>query len=91
MLGEAIVRDMIALDNELPKKLNNPHACSKELAEEPCLRRPLTNATFRLVLDVLGDGREVGQLVDNVVNNVNHTVDANSILPLLSGQDYIES
>ncbi len=29
---------------------------------------------FRLVLDVLGDGREVGQLVNNVVNDVNHTL-----------------
>jgi hypothetical protein len=70
----AIVREVIALDDELPKKLNDPHACSKELAEEPCLRQPGTVAMFCLVLDVPGDGREVGQLVDNVVNNVNHTL-----------------
>ena len=29
---------------------------------------------FRSVLDVLGDGREVGQLVNNVVDNVNNTL-----------------
>jgi hypothetical protein len=74
MLGAAVVGEVIALDNELPKKLNDPHARSKELAEEPCHRRPGTKATFRSVLDVPGDGREVGQLVDNVVNEVNHTL-----------------
>jgi hypothetical protein len=74
MLGAAVVGEVIALDDELPKKLNNPHARSKELAEEPCCHRPGTNATFRLVLDVPDDGREVGQLVDNVVNDVNHTL-----------------
>jgi hypothetical protein len=74
MLGAAVVGKVIALDDELPKKLNDPHARSKELAEEPCLRRPGTDATFCLVLDVPGYGREVGQLVDNVVDNVNHTL-----------------
>ncbi len=74
MLGAAVVGEVIALDNELPKKLNDPHARSKELAEEPFLRRPGTDATFRSVLDVPGYGREVGQLVDNVVNDVNHTL-----------------
>ncbi len=74
MLGAAVVGEVIALDDELSKKLNDPHARSKELAEEPCRRRPGTDATFRSVLDVPGDGREVGQLVDNVVNNVNHTL-----------------
>ncbi len=74
MLRAAVVGEVIALDDELPKKLNNPHACSKELVEEPCLRQPGTDATFCLVLDVLGDGREVGQPVDNVANNVNHTL-----------------
>ncbi len=72
MLGAAIIGEVIALDDELPKKLNNPHPRSKELADEPCLHQPRTNATFCLVLDVLGNGREVGQLVDNVVNDVNH-------------------
>ncbi len=38
MLRAAIVGEVIALDNELPKKLNDPHAHFKELAEEPCLR-----------------------------------------------------
>ncbi len=74
MLGAAVVGEVIALDNELPKRLNDPHACSKELVEEPCLRRPGTDATFCSVLDVPGNGREVGQLVDNVVNNVNHNL-----------------
>jgi hypothetical protein len=74
MLRAAIVGEVIALDDELPKKLNNPHACSKELAEEPCLRQPGTNVTFCLVLDVPGDGREVGQLVDNIDDDVNHTL-----------------
>ena len=74
MLGAAIVGEVIALDDELPKKLNDPHACSKELAEEPCLRRPGTDATFRSVLDVPGDGQEVEQLIDNVVNDMNHTL-----------------
>jgi hypothetical protein len=74
MLRAAVVGEVFALDNELPKKLNNPHAHSKELAEEPCLRQPGTDATFRSVLDVPGDGREVGQLIDNVVNDVNHTL-----------------
>ncbi len=74
MFGAAVVGEMIARDDELPKKLNSPHARSKELGEEPCLRRPGTDATFRSVLDVPGDGREVGQLVDNVVDDVNHTL-----------------
>ncbi len=74
MLGAAVVREVIALDDELPKKLNDPHVCSKELAEEPCLRRPGTDTMFGLVLDVPGNGREVGQLVDNVVDDVNHTL-----------------
>jgi hypothetical protein len=74
MLGAAVIGEVIALDNELPKKLNGPQARSKELAEEPCLSRPGTDATFRSVLDVPGDGREVGQLVDNVVDDVNHTL-----------------
>ncbi len=74
MLGAAVVGEVIALDDELPKKLNDPHARSKEIAEEPCLRRPGTDATFRSVLDVPGDGREVGQLVDKVVDYVNHTL-----------------
>ncbi len=68
------VGEVISLDNELPKKLNIPHARSKELAEEPCLRQPGTDAAFCLVLDVPGDGREVRQLVDNVVDDVNHTL-----------------
>jgi hypothetical protein len=74
MLGAAVVGEVIALDDELAKKLNDPHARSKELAEEPCLRRPGTNETFHLVLDVPGDGREVEQLNDNVVDIVNHTL-----------------
>jgi hypothetical protein len=74
MLGADIVGEVISLDDELPKKLNDPHARSKELAEEPCLRRPGTDATFCSVLDAPGDGREVGQLVDNVIDNVNHTL-----------------
>ncbi len=74
MLGAAIVGEVIALDNELPKKLNDPHAHSKELMEEPYLRQPGTDATFCLVLDVPGNGREVRQLVDNVVNDMNHTL-----------------
>ena len=74
MLGAAVVREVIALDDELPKKLNDPHARSKELAEEPCLRRPGTDATLCSVLDVPGNGREVGHLIDNVANNVNHTL-----------------
>jgi hypothetical protein len=74
MLRAAVVGEVIALDDELPKKLNDPHACPKELEEKPCLRRPRTDATFRSVLDVPGDGREVGQLVDNVIDNVNHTL-----------------
>jgi hypothetical protein len=74
MLGAAPVGEMIALEDELPKKLKDPHAHSKELAEEPCLHQPGTNATFCLVLDVPGDGWEVRQLIDNVVNNVNHTL-----------------
>jgi hypothetical protein len=74
MLGVAIVGGMIALDNELQKKLNDPQARSKELTEEPCLRRPRTNAMFCSVLDVPGVGREVWQLVDNVVDDVNHTL-----------------
>jgi hypothetical protein len=74
MLGAAVVGEAIAMDDELPKKLKDPHARSKELAEEPCLHRPGTDATFCSVLDVPDDGWEVGQLVDNVVNNVNHTL-----------------
>ncbi len=74
MLGAAVVGEVIALENELPKKLNDPHAHSKELTEEPCLRRPGPDAMFRSVLDVPGNGREVWQLVDNVVNDVNHTL-----------------
>jgi hypothetical protein len=74
MLGVAVVGEVIALDDELPKKLNDPHACSKELAEEPCLHRPRTNAKFCSVLDIPGDGREVRQLIDNVVDDVNHTL-----------------
>ncbi len=74
MLGAAVVGEVIALDDELPKKLNDPHARSKELAEEPCLRRPGTDATFFSVMDVPGDGREVRHLVDNVVDDVNHTL-----------------
>jgi hypothetical protein len=70
----AVVREVIALDDELPKKLSDPHAHSKELAEEPCLRRPGTNVMFCSVLDVPSDGREVRQLIDNIVNNVNHTL-----------------
>ncbi len=74
MLGAAIIREVIALDDELPKKLNNPHTGSKELVEVPCLHRPGTDATFCSVLDVPGNGQEVGQLVDNVIDNVNHTL-----------------
>jgi hypothetical protein len=37
MLGAAVVGEVIALDDELPKKLNDPHAHSKEFAEEPSL------------------------------------------------------
>ncbi len=29
----------LVANNELPKDLDNPHACSKELTEEPCLRQ----------------------------------------------------
>ena len=58
---------MIALDNELPKKLNN-------LAEELCLRQPVTDATFCLVLDVPDNGQEVGQLLYNVIDDVNRTL-----------------
>ncbi len=57
MLMAAVVGEVIALDDELSKKLNDPHARSKELAEEPCLRRPRTDATFRSVLDVPGNGQ----------------------------------
>ncbi len=73
MLGAAVIGEVIALDNELPKKLNDPHAHSKELAEELCLRQPGTDATFCSVLYVMCKNREVGQLVDNVVDDVNHT------------------
>ncbi len=74
MLGAAVVGEVIALEDELPKNLNDPHTCSKELAEEPCLHQPETNATFCSILDVPGDGREVGQLVDNFANDMNHTL-----------------
>jgi hypothetical protein len=74
MLGAVVVGEVIALDNELPKELNNPHAHSKELTEEPCLRQPGTNAMFCSVLDVPDNGQEVGQLVENVINNVKHTL-----------------
>ncbi len=62
MLGAAIVGEVIALDEELPKKLKlkDPHVRSKELPEEPCLRQPGTDATFRSVLDVPDNSREVG-------------------------------
>jgi hypothetical protein len=62
MLGAAVVGEVIALDDELPKKLNDPHARSKELAEKPCLCRPGTDATFRSVLDVPGAGKSGSSL-----------------------------
>jgi hypothetical protein len=74
MLGPAVVEEESVLNDEPPKKLNNPHTCSEELAEEPCLRHPGTGAISCLVLDVPGDSREVGKLVDNVRDNVEHTV-----------------
>jgi hypothetical protein len=66
--------EVIALDNELPKKLNDPHARSKELTEEPCLCGPGTDVTFCSVLDVPWDGQEVGPLIDNVLDDMNHTL-----------------
>jgi hypothetical protein len=64
MLWAAIIGLVLALDDELPDKLNNHHARFEELTEEPCLRRPGTDTTFRSVLDALGDGWEVGEPVE---------------------------
>ncbi len=52
LLGATVVGEVLTLEDELPNKLNDPHAHSEELAEEPCLRRPRTNAMFRSVLYV---------------------------------------
>ncbi len=49
-------------NNELPKDLNDPHAHSKELAEEPCLLQLQPNATRRAVLDVPGNAVKAGKL-----------------------------
>ncbi len=71
MLWAAIVREVVlALDDELPDKLNDHHARSEELAEEPCLRQPRTDAMFCSVLDVLGNGQEVREPVDSIVYDV---------------------
>ncbi len=70
MLWVAVVREVLALDDELPDMLNDNHARSKELAEELCLRQPGTDATFRSVLDVPSDGQEVGEPVDSIVDDV---------------------
>ncbi len=50
-------------NNELPKDLNDPHARSEELAEEPCLLQLQPYASRRPVLDVPGDVCEVWQLL----------------------------
>jgi hypothetical protein len=52
----------LVANDELPKDLDNPHACSKEFREEPCLRQLQPNATRRPVLDVSGNVCKVGQL-----------------------------
>ena len=70
MLWAAVVREMLALDDELPDKLNDHHACSEELAEEQCLHQPGTDATFCSILDVPGDGQEVREPVDSIVDDV---------------------
>jgi hypothetical protein len=57
----------LVANNKLPKDLDNPCACSKELTEEPCLHWLRPNATRCLVLDVLGNVREVGQLLVGTV------------------------
>ncbi len=38
MIGAIVIGEVIFLNDELPNKLNGPHARSEELAEEPCLR-----------------------------------------------------
>jgi hypothetical protein len=53
----------LVANNKLPKDLDNPHACSKELAEEPCLRQLQPNLTRHLVLEVLGNVGKVWQLL----------------------------
>ncbi len=50
-------------NNKLPKDLDNPDACSKALAEGPCLLYLQPYATRRPVLDVLGHVCKVWQLL----------------------------
>ncbi len=71
MLWAAVLGEVLALDDELPNKLNDQQARSEELSEQPHLRQPSTDATLRPVLDVPGDGPEVGHwLVADALNDV---------------------
>jgi hypothetical protein len=53
----------LVADDELPKDFDDPHARSKELAEERCLLQLLPHATRCPVLDVPGNVYEVRQLL----------------------------
>ncbi len=53
----------LVANNELPKDLDDPHACSEELAEEPCLLQLRPYVMRRPVLDVPGNACKVGQLL----------------------------
>jgi hypothetical protein len=60
--GPPLWLELVAND-ELPKDLNDPHACLEELAEEPCLRRLRPNSTRCPVLDVPGDLCNIWKLI----------------------------
>ncbi len=55
MLWEAILWEDTVTNEQLPEDLDNPLACSKELAREPCLHRDQTKAMSRPVLDLAGN------------------------------------